>query len=415
MSIIRKPTFLLPAEGTDLYKWSVIACDQFTSQPEYWEEVEKVVGDAPSTLSMIYPEAYLGEGAGRTRKIHDSMRRFLDSGEYRAYSCYVLVDRLCGEGKHRLGLMCEVDLEEYDYSPESVSAVRATEKTVVERLPVRIEIRSGAPLELPHIMLLTDNRDNFMRELYMLRSDVLYDTPLNMDGGAVTGYRLDCTEKIDNYLNDLSRAAGKGNIVFAVGDGNHSLATAKACWENIKSTLSEEERLTHPARYALCELVSLQDPALEFQPIHRVVFDKDGDFVRYASARLHGNGSCVMVSEGVRYNVAVNDDPAQAIADIQDVIDGYTADRRDCSVDYVHGSVEAESVAARSGGTAILMPLITKNSLFACVQSRGTLPRKSFSMGEGREKRYYMESRLITQEYKISIQDNKSQGVADEN
>ena len=403
--IVRRPTVLLPREGTDLYKWCVIACDQFTSEPEYWQELESVVAGAPGTLGLIYPEVYLGKTEGRGEKIRARMHEYLQSGIFRAHEGYILVDRTCSDGKHRLGIMAEVDLEKYDYDFTSRTPVRASEQTVVERLPVRIEVRRGAPLELPHIMMLMDNRDNFMRELYMLRGKQLYDTPLNMGGGRLTGYELNCTEKIDAYMREMeerAREQGEGSIVFAVGDGNHSLATAKACWEELKKGLSEEEAREHPARFCLCEIVSVQDPALIFEPINRVVFDKDGEFVAYAADRLKGAGSCVMISGGVRRLIPVNAEPAQAIAQIQAVIDEFLQVKPECGVDYVHGAYNTEQVAARCGGTAVIMPLITKENLFACVKARGTLPRKSFSMGEGRDKRYYMEARLITTEYTIS-------------
>ena len=400
--IVKAPRLLLPREGTDLYKWSVIACDQFTSEPEYWQELESVVEEAPSTLNLIYPEVYLGKNGGRGEKIRAFMRKYLDEGMFTAHEGYILVDRTCSDGKHRCGIMAEVDLEKYDYNAASRTPVRATEMTVVERLPVRIEIRRGACLELPHIMMLMDNRDNFMRELYMLRGKTLYDTDLNMGGGHVTGYELTCTKKIDEYMQGLEERAGEGGIAFAVGDGNHSLATAKACWEEIKANLSQEERQTHPARFCLCEIVSVQDPALVFEPIHRVVFDKHGEFVNFAANKLKGAGSCVMISGGVRRLIPVNADPAHAIAEIQAAIDEYIKVNLSAGVDYVHGAYNTEQVAAREGGTAIIMPLITKENLFSCVKSRGTLPRKSFSMGEGKDKRYYFEARIITNEYKIS-------------
>lgn len=402
--IIKAPSLLLPEEGTDLEKWSVIACDQFTSEPEYWRELEEFVGDDVSTLNLIYPEVYLGKSEDRGEKIRAAMRKYLDEGVFVPHTGYILVDRTCSDGKHRLGLMAEVDLEAYDYDAHSATLVRATEMTVVERLPVRIQVRRGAALELPHIMMLMDNRDNFMRELYMLRGKALYDTPLNMGGGHLTGYELNCTEKIDAYMEEAEKAVlrgGKGGIVFAVGDGNHSLATAKACWEEIKRGLDEEKKKTHPARYCLCEIVSVQDPALIFEPINRVVFDRDGDFVDFAADRLRGGGSCVMISRGVRRLIPVNSEPAEAIAQIQAVIDEYLLLHPDCGVDYVHGATNTEQVAAREGGSAIIMPLITKENLFSCVKARGTLPRKSFSMGEGRDKRYYFEARIITEEYKI--------------
>ena len=404
MTTVKIPKILLPKKDIDKSKWSVIACDQFTSQADYWEEVEEYVGASPSTLRLIYPEVYLEreDKQARIEAINANMSKYLKKGLFEEFEGFILVDRTMNDGRHRLGLMISVDLEDYEYTEKNDALIKATEKTVVDRLPPRIEIRKGACLELPHIMMLMDNRDNFMRELYMLRGKALYDTDLNMGGGHVTGYELTCTGKIDEYMRGLEERAGEGGIAFAVGDGNHSLATAKACWEEIKATLAEEERAAHPARFCLCEIVSVQDPALVFEPIHRVVFDSHGDFVNYAAERLKGAGSCVMISGGVRRIIPVNADPAHGIAEIQSVIDGYIKANPQVTVDYVHGAYNTEQVAAREGGTAIIMPLITKENLFSCVKSRGTLPRKSFSMGEGRDKRYYFEARIITDKYKIS-------------
>ena len=403
MSLIRRPSYLLPKAGTDLFKWSVIACDQFTSQPEYWDRLSHVIGDAPSTLALTFPEVYLDkcDNTERTLSIRAAMRSYIDDGILVPRSGYVLVKRVMHSGRERLGLMCEVDLEEYDFSPSSQSLIRATEKTVTERLPVRVDIRTGAPLELPHIMLLMDGGKDFMRELDLLRGEVLYDTPLNMDGGRLTGYALDCDAKIDAFLSSLSNPATLMNkygtrdgIAFAVGDGNHSLATAKVCWDKLKSELPSDRLKDHPARYALCELVSLQDSSLEFEPIHRVVFDKAGEFLSYAKSRLSGEGRVKAYACGSVCALPAPSDAAQAIEVIQRVIDEYCA-LSGCTTDYIHGVGDTLDVAAAGGGTAIIMPLISKDELFKSVISRGVLPRKSFSMGEGRDKRYYMEARVI--------------------
>ena len=405
MSLIRRPSFLLPTEKVDLYKWCTIACDQFTSQPQYWQELENLIGDAPSTLHLIYPEVYLGKNRNtltRTECIRENMLRYLSEGILTLHSGYVLVQRTTSSGKQRLGLMCEVDLEQYDFSPDSTSPIRATEQTVTERLPVRVEIRKDAALELPHIMLLMDDDGSFMRELFLLRSKLLYDTSLNMGGGAVRGYALDSDEKLDSFLASLSsketliKKYGRPEaIAFAVGDGNHSLATAKVCWENIKKTLPENLIDSHPARYALCELVSLQDASLDFEPIHRVVFDKDGEFVKYAADKLSGKGSLAAYSMGKRYVLSTPSGASEAIEAVQRVIDDYCTDTG-ASVDYIHGVDDAIEVAEKCNGTAIIMPLIRKAELFKSVCAHGALPRKSFSMGEGRDKRYYLESRPIT-------------------
>lgn len=405
MSLIRRPSLLLPSTDIDLYKWCTIACDQFTSQPQYWQELESLVGDVPSTLHLIYPEVYLGKNCDRKQRtcsIRENMLSYLSAGILRPYSGYVLVQRTTSSGRQRLGLMCEVDLEQYSFAPDSTSPVRATEQTVTERLPVRVEIRKEAALELPHIMLLMDDDGSFMKELFLLRSSLLYDTPLNMGGGAVRGYALKCDEKIDNFLASLSaeetliRKYGRSDaIAFAVGDGNHSLATAKVCWEGIKKSLPDDQIATHPARYALCELVSLQDASLDFEPIHRVVFDKDGEFIKYAADKLSGRGSLTAYSAGDRYVLPAPEGASDAIDAMQRVIDDYCAEFG-THVDYIHGVDDVIDVAEKSGGTAVIMPLIRKSELFKSVCMRGSLPRKSFSMGEGRDKRYYLESRPIT-------------------
>lgn len=403
MSLIRRPSCLLPAKGTDLFKWSVIACDQFTSQPEYWERLEQIVGDAPSTLSLTFPEVYLDKRDKEQRavSIRATMREYIDRGVLVRHDGYILVRRVTRSGKERLGLMCEVDLEEYDFSPSSTSLIRATEKTVTERLPVRVDIRDGAALELPHIMLLMDGGKDFMRELDLLRGDVLYDTELNMDGGHLTGYALSCDAKIDEYLSSLSMPSAftakygtEDGIAFAVGDGNHSLATAKVCWDKLKRELPSDRLEGHPARYALCELVSLHDASLEFEPIHRVVFDKAGEFAEYARSRLGGESSVKAYACGRVLPLSVPSDAAAAIDAIQRVIDDYCS-ISGCATDYIHGAKDTMEIAASCGGTAIIMPLISKDDLFRSVITRGVLPRKSFSMGEGKDKRYYMEARLI--------------------
>ena len=270
MSIVKAPNLLMPEEKTDMRKWAVVACDQFTSQPEYWDKLDKLVGSEPSTLRIVFPEAYLSkDNAPIIERINKTMREYLDSGVLcDAGQCMVLVERSTEYAKRRLGLVLAVDLEAYSFKREDKALIRATEGTVVERIPPRVKIRENAPVELPHIMLLIDDREQHIIEnLYADRDKLpkLYDFDLNMSGGHVTGYRVDDTKPVIKALDKLKSrgylkrlyGTAKEAMQFAVGDGNHSLATAKACWDNLKKTLSPRERKNHPARYALVEVMNL--------------------------------------------------------------------------------------------------------------------------------------------------------------
>ena len=289
MKTVKVENILLPKDGVDFEKWAVVACDQFTSQPEYWEKLAAYVGNAPSTLNLIFPEVYLSDNReNRIKKINENMYKYLDENVFKEIKdSFVLVERDTPYEKGRLGLMMAVDLEEYDYTPFAPVAIRATEGTVLERIPPRVEIRRHAPLELPHIMLLIDDREHTVIEpLYENREklELLYDTNLNMNGGHVRGWRVPDTaavlEKLYALTSDEVQLKNYGkvtNFLFAVGDGNHSLATAKAHWNEVKVGLSDKDKETHPARYALVEVENLMSPALKFEPIHRVVFGANND------------------------------------------------------------------------------------------------------------------------------------------
>mgnify|MGYP003288715823 CR=1 FL=1 len=403
---VKIPKILLPSKDIDPTKWAVIACDQFTSQPDYWERLEDLVGDAKSTLKLIYPEAYLerDDKEARTQAINDTMQEYLAQGVFSEVENFVLVDRQIADGRHRIGLMISVDLDDYEYTPFNTALIKATEKTVVERLPARIAVRKGASIELPHIMLLMDDDKDILGELYANRDsmDKLYDFTLNMGGGRLVGYRVKDSEKVRARLEELasgevskSKYGVEQSIMFVVGDGNHSLATAKECWENIKKTLTPEQTLTHPARYALCELVNLHDSSLEFSPIHRVMFNVGEEFISYLQDRLVGDDTTIANYKDKQYLLHINSSPSDAIADIQQAIDDYLATHSKAYVDYVHGEEYTLDVARSNDAVAIFMPTISKQSLFGYVARRGVLPRKSFSMGHAEDKRYYMEAKLI--------------------
>ena len=403
---VKIPKILLPCKDIDPTKWAVIACDQFTSQPDYWGRLDDLVGDAKSTLRLIYPEAYLerDDKEARTQAINDTMQEYLAQGVFSEVEDFVLVDRQIADGRHRIGLMISIDLDDYEYTPFNTALIKATEKTVVERLPARIAVRKGASIELPHIMLLMDDDKDILGELYANRDsmDKLYDFTLNMGGGRLVGYRVKDSEKVRARLEELasgevskSKYGVEQSIMFVVGDGNHSLATAKECWENIKKTLTPEQALTHPARYALCELVNLHDSSLEFSPIHRVMFNVDEQFISYLQDRLVGDDTTTATYKDKQYLLHINASPSDAIADIQQAIDDYLATHSKAYVDYVHGEEYTLDVARNNDAVAIFMPTISKQSLFGYVARRGVLPRKSFSMGHAEDKRYYMEAKLI--------------------
>lgn len=410
MTTVKIPKILLPKKDIDKSKWSVIACDQFTSQADYWEEVEEYVGASPSTLRLIYPEVYLEreDKQARIEAINANMSKYLKKGLFEEFEGFILVDRTMNDGRHRLGLMISVDLEDYEYTEKNDALIKATEKTVVDRLPPRIEIRKGACLELPHIMMLMDDRSQkIIEKLYESRDflEKAYDFELNMNGGRVQGYKVtNCAqilEEIEGLLKEdvlVEKYGSSKPILFAVGDGNHSLATAKECWKNIKKTLTPAQRLKHPARYALCELVNIHDKSLDFEPIHRVVFGVDKDFINFMHdrlAELDGKEHVKVVFEDTIYYWSVCDNPSDAIADIQSLMDEYALTHPEMVIDYIHGDEHLLKVGADGHGVAVFMPKLQKDALFDYVVRRGALPRKSFSMGHAEDKRYYLECRKI--------------------
>ena len=396
MSTIIIPQIYLPAVD-DLGAWATIACDQYTSDGAYWQKLESFVGDKPSTLNLIFPEIYLGDNdSQRIARINENMRKYLASGVFRPYTGLVLVERTTRSGT-RTGILLAVDLEEYSFRPASKAIVRSTEATILERIPPRVAIRKDAPIELPHIMLLYD--DAYGEVLAAAeRGEKLYDFELNMGGGHVKGTAITNGEEVISQLMRLSRIPesvkkyGRAEeLLFVVGDGNHSLAAAKQCWDDLKSSLTPEEREVHPARFALAEAVNIYDPALRFEPIHRFVkTDKPDLFLKGMPSG--GSGRAVVVIDGKRGAVHFPENIPEGIRALDEYITTFITTHGG-SVDYVHG---ADEVAALSGdGVGILLPAISKNDLFRLVIEGGNLPRKTFSMGDGDEKRYYIEAKAI--------------------
>ena len=401
-----KPFDILVPAVAEPEKFAVVSCDQFTSQRDYWEKLDEFVGDAPSALRLIFPEVYLEDGdyEDRIKNINAAMYDYLDKGVFNTLKdSYILVRRQTAYGYTRLGIVTPVDLEDYSYEYPTEAVIRSTEGVVANRIPPRLKIRKDAPVELPHVMLLLDDRDKTVIEPFYKKRDTLeklYDFELNMNGGHLTGWRIDAAEfdaVLDNYVESIKGLYGKeSTLVFAVGDGNHSLATARAYWKDVKKTLTPEQRVNHPARYALVEIENLHCDGIVFEPIHRFVFGvDDSDFVLYMSTALKGKGRLNMFTTNMNYSVGVSDNSVQAIADIQAAIDAYISSHPDASVDYIHGLDNLHAVADTSDGVAVEMPCIAKEELFGYVVEHGNLCRKAFSMGEAEEKRYYFEAKRI--------------------
>lgn len=413
---VKVPEILLPNDSVDMSKWAVVACDQYTSEPEYWEGVKKATDGSPSALNVIFPEVYLSkDNAPIIQSINNTMREYLDSGVLKSIGeGFVLLERSTPITPKRLGLVIAVDLEDYSFVRADKANIRATEGTVVERIPPRVRIREHAPIELPHIMLLIDDRNKSVIEpLYANRDKLekLYDFELNMKGGHLTGWRVSDTASVEKALaalldeEVLKEKYGSTDevMLFAVGDGNHSLATAKACWNNVKATLSQEEQKDHPARYALVEVMNLHDEGLEFEPIFRSVFNVDtADFLSglekaVADSGLKCDYKCyTYTTKDGRKDLMLPSNAAVAVGLVQDYIDAYIKSHAGSEVDYVHGEDSLKQVTdAAPNRVAITLPPLAKNDLFDYVLKVGAFPRKTFSMGEAFEKRYYVEARKI--------------------
>lgn len=396
--------------------WAVVACDQFTSEPEYWEAAEREVSDAPSTLRLILPEVYLSETESRLPKINDTMKKYLDGTLECRGDSMIFVERTQSDGSVRRGIVMAIDLECYDYRKGADSLIRATEATVVERIPPRVAIRRGAPIELPHVMLLIDDAQRTVIEPLINETgdNVAYDTDLMLGGGHIRGRYLSDAEKdsVGRALDALItpeaiearyNEAGLAPMLFAVGDGNHSLASAKATYEEIKAAIGDEAAASHPARFALVEVVNIHDEALKFEPIFRVMFGVDAqDVVRSLSeyvSSLSGKAEAQRISfiyGGVEGElVAEHPEKQLTVGTLQDFIDGYISSHKGAEVDYIHGEGSVRELCKKENSIGFIFSGMEKDSLFPTVMFDGALPRKTFSMGHAEDKRYYMECRRI--------------------
>lgn len=400
---------LLPKKDVCMNTWSVVACDQYTSEEEYWKEVESLVKDQPSTLNIIYPEVYLGKDDNRIQRIQKEMISYVDNNilEKRIKDGFVLVERTLDVGT-RLGLVGIIDLEAYDFTPGTSAPIRATEGTIQSRIPPRLRIREGALLECPHVMVLIDDpKMQLIEPLYENKNkfECLYDTPLMMNGGHLKGYAI--TYEFAKAVNaKLSLMQEESNGFFlAVGDGNHSLATAKACWQKTKEKLTDEEKENHPARFAMVELVNLHSLALIFEPIHRVLFDIDFDDLFHSFLEqlkqdhieyTTGDDIVFIDTDNEKHLKLLNKDGRLPVDILQKFLDQYLQTHQNSIIDYVHGQDAVKKLSKQNGNCGILLGAIDKNTLFPAIAAGGVLPRKTFSMGEAYEKRYYVECRQIT-------------------
>lgn len=400
------PADILIPENVDMQKWSVVACDQYTSEPSYWERVYKFVGDAHSTLKMILPEIYLeaSDSAERIEKVNSTMNKYLSKQIFKKLpSSFVYVERTLLGGKVRKGIIGAVDLEEYDYSVGSKSLIRATEGTVVSRIPPRLKVRENASLESPHILILIDDKDKTVVEgIDKTKLEKLYDFELMEESGHITGYLVEDNNAVISALEKLYEQVNPENpLFFAVGDGNHSLATAKAHWENVKKRLSDAERESHPARYTLIELGNLHDDSLIFEPIHRVVFDCNPDALLnalkeyYEISETEGAQEITVVKGAQKTKLFIRNPKSQlAVGSLQLFLDEYIKNNG-CRIDYIHGEDVVSELSAGESNIGFLLPAMDKSDLYPTVLNDGALPRKTFSMGEACEKRFYLEARKI--------------------
>lgn len=421
---------MLPVDASDsekMNKWSVVACDQFTSQPEYWEAVEKQVGAAPSTLRLILPEVKLGnpDVENDIKAINDNMKQYIDNGVFKTLeSSMIYVERKQSDGRIRHGLIGMVDLEAYDFTPGSGALIRATEGTVLSRIPPRVKVRENAPIELPHVMLLIDDPDKKVIEPLTAAAkemNKVYDFEMMQGGGHICGYSLSEEQKDEvaqalyslTLAEEMDKKYGMKDaspLLFAVGDGNHSLATAKQCYENLKKVTPEDKWAELPARFALVEVVNNHDDALTFEPIHRTLFNTEPEKVLEAFLAFYPGSSRVVGgaqknipgAQYIEYNfegesgtlVVPKPDKQLAVGTLQAFLDEFQKENP-TEVDYIHGDEVVRELGNRPGNISFLLPAMGKEQLFKTVMADGVLPRKTFSMGHAQDKRYYTEARKI--------------------
>lgn len=440
---ILAPEVLLPSDKVDLNKWAVVACDQYTSQREYWENVKQYVGDSPSTLNIVFPEVYLEDSdrEERIKSITQTMHIYLNETLVSIGEGYIYIERETENSGIRKGLIVALDLEQYSYAKDSQTLIRATEGTVLERIPPRVHIREGAIVESPHIMILIDDSEKTVIEPLEKDKDKrtkLYDFELMMDGGHIKGWHINDNETIDRINSSIEKLMDsqgfkdkydlkedKNVLLYAVGDGNHSLATAKACWEQIKENLAQDETENHPARYALVELVNVHDSGLFFEPIHRVLFNVSPekllqDMISYYSHTKEGfKYELYQTQEQAELNFDLyrqqkdihaipfvydeswgilsvpNPSSNLPVGTLQNFLDDYLEKHPETTIDYIHGEDVVTELGTKKGNMGFYLPPMDKNDLFKTVILDGVLPRKTFSMGEAEEKRFYLECRKI--------------------
>ena len=418
MNIPLKRANILIPKDTDMEKWSVVACDQYTSEPDYWKEVEKIVGQNPSTLKLTLPEIYLEDNNVdvRINSIHKEMNRLCREDFFKELKdSLIYVERTGANGKVRKGIVGMIDLEEYSYEKGSSKIIRATEGTVLERIPPRVKVRKNALLELPHVMILIDDEKKEIIETLNSKvtdKDEVYNFNLMQNGGHIKGYKIP-----DQAINELFKniehlgnkeafekkygVKDKPVLAFCVGDGNHSLVTAKVCYENLKTNLTKEEYLNHPARYALVEIVNVHSEALEFKPIHRVVFGINPEHIieelkKYYNTSDNPEGQKIEYAySGVDKTIYIKNPKSNlAVGSLQLFLDEYIK-QNGGKIDYIHGDEVAKKLGQKAGNICFLLPKMKKTDLFKTVILDGALPRKTFSMGHSYDKRYYLEARKI--------------------
>lgn len=435
---VQVPKILLPKEGTDMQKWAVIACDQYTSDLGYWQRLEQQSRGALSTLPLIFPEVYLedADADARITSINQTMEQYLADGSLvEQPPGFILLDRKTCEVESRKGLILALDLEQYDYNKGAHSLIRATEGTILDRLPPRIKVRQNAPIELPHIMVLIDDPQGTVIEpLFAEDLETVYDFELQENGGHLKGYRIDQPELLDRVAVALEKLADPQAykekyhvddevMLYAMGDGNHSFATAKAIWEKLKAGAADKAAIMdHPARYALVELVNVHDPGLEFEAIHRVLFNVEVEPLKQQMERFFDERGtslaytvCADLAEAESLAAASADDHAfpvvfagqfgvctvahpeytLAVATLQAFLDHFLQENSAARIDYIHGTQPVTELGSKSDGAGFYLPAISKHELFKTIVLDGALPRKTFSMGEADEKRFYLECRRI--------------------
>lgn len=404
-TVFQPAEILLPTFSTDrdrMTRWAVIACDQYTSERSYWEDCVRLINGSSSTYDYILPEAYLGTEleAVHSREIDENMKK-LDTATMDRVNGMIYLERTVEGGAIRHGLIGKLDLEAYDYSRSSASIVRATEETVLSRIPPRCRVRASATIELPHILILVEDDSFLGRVAERLTDDSLvYDFELMKNGGHVTGRRVEGAA-LAALMSDIAEYEGThSDLAYAMGDGNHSLAAAKAHWENVKAETGDME---HPARYALCEITSLTDSSLTFHPIYRILKDCDPTDVLSELSKLtvqtsdeHAPDTVTAVTANERLTLTFTEpEHALTIGTLQCFIDRYVAAHPETTCDYIHGEDTLLALAHEENSIGFLMDVMDKRELFPYVKKHGTLPRKTFSMGEADSKRYYLEARRI--------------------